>query len=153
MIYWRESRDPMWSEFGRIRRNLDDLARQMSLTTRSPFEPWLNTACIFPAINVVKEGNSYVLTAEIPGMDPENLEIMVAGDTLTLKGERKPEQLGEAVSYHRRERASGVFQRSLTLPSKVEPDTVKAHYSDGVLTITLPIEISAQPKQISVTTE
>ena len=153
MFYWNVRRGPMWSELSPIQRSLDDLARKMNLTTRAPFEPWLTTAYIFPAINVVKEGNSYVATAEIPGINSEDLEIKVEGDTLSIKGERKPEQLGEGVSYHRKERTSGTFQRSLTLPSKVEANEVKARYADGVLTITLPIEKSAQPKQISVTTE
>jgi len=153
MFHTGTKSDPLRLEFSRIQRGLDDLARQMSGMTRWPFEPWFTTARIFPAANVSKAGNSYVVTAEIPGMNPEDLEIKVQGDTLILKGERKSEQLGEGVSYRRRERASGTFQRSLTLPSKVEPDAVKAHYRDGVLTITLPIEKAALPKQISVTTE
>ncbi|MGC8659738.1 MAG: Hsp20/alpha crystallin family protein [Desulfomonilaceae bacterium] len=153
MFYWNATRGPAWSEFRRMQRDLDNLARQMSLTTRAPLDPWLTTAYIFPAVNVVKEGGSYVATAEIPGINPGDLEIKVEGDTLTIKGERKPEELGEGVSYHRKERASGTFQRSLTLPRKVEANEVKARYTDGILTITLPIEKSAQPKQIPVTTE
>lgn len=151
MLHWGTRRDPLWSEFGRIQRSLDDLARQMGGMTRSSFEPWLTTARIFPPVNVAKENNSYVVMAEIPGMNPGNLDIKVEGDTLTLKGERQREKMPDGVSYHRKERATGTFQRSLTLPSKVEPDAVKASYTDGVLTITLPIERSARPKQISVT--
>lgn len=154
MIPWSFMRDPIWTEFGRIQRSLDDLARQMGGVTRSPFGPWLTTSArIFPSVNVSKDDSSYVVTAEIPGMNPDDLEIQVEGNTLTLKGERKPEQLGEGVSYHRKERLSGTFQRSLTLPSRMDPEAVKANYSDGVLTIVLPVEESARPKQITVATE
>ena len=92
MFYWNARRGPMWSEFGRLQRNLDDLVRQMNLSSRPSLEPWLTTAYIFPAINVVKESNSYVATAEIPGINSEDLEIKVEGDTLSIKGERKIHQ-------------------------------------------------------------
>ncbi len=152
MFRWGLTRDLMWSEFGRIQRNLDELARRMSGPMRFPLEPAWRTSPIFPALNVAKEGSSYTVSAEIPGMNLEDLEIRVEGDTLNLKGMRKPEPLGEGVSYHRKERASGLFQRSLTLPSRIDADEVKATYADGVLTIVLPMEKAALPKQISVTT-
>ena len=153
MFRWGLVRDPMWAEFNRIHRNLDDLARHMGGVARSPFEQVWRTGAIFPALNVTKVENSYVVTAEIPGVNADNLDIKVEGDTLTIKGERKPEDLGEGVSYHRKERTSGNFQRSLTLPSNVESDEVKANYENGLLTITLPIAKSAQPKQIAIATE
>ncbi|MGD9817116.1 MAG: Hsp20/alpha crystallin family protein [Desulfomonilaceae bacterium] len=153
MFYWGTGRDPIWFEFNRIQRNLDDLVRRLDVSNRAPFEPWLSAARIFPAINVAKVDDSYVVTAEIPGIMLEDLEIKVEGDTLTVRGERKPENLGEGVSYHRKERVAGTFQRSLTLPTRVEADEVKARYAEGVLTISLPIEKTAQPKQITVTTE
>lgn len=152
MLCWGLTRDPIWAEFGRIQRNLDELARHMSSSVRFPLEPVWRRSTIFPALNVTKEGSSYIVSAEIPGMNQEDLEISVEGDTLSLKGERKPDQLGEGVSFHRRERASGSFQRSITLPGRVDPDEVKATYADGVLTITLPMEKAALPKQIAVTT-
>jgi HSP20 family protein len=153
MFGWGLRRDPFWSEFTRIQRGLDDLARQMTGAGRSYFDPWIRTARIFPLLNVVKTDNSFIITAEIPGIDPDDLEVKVEGDTLTLKGERKPEQLGEGVSYHRRERTSGTFHRSLSLPSNVESEEVKANYTDGILTITLPMAKAELPKQIAVTTE
>ena len=153
MFRWGLTRDPMWSEFGRIQRNLDELARHMSGTRRFAAEPVWRTSPIFPAVNVAKEGDSFVVSAEIPGMNLDDLEIRVEGDTINLKGDRKSEQLGEGVSYHRRERACGSFQRSLTLPARIDADAVKATYSDGVLTVTLPMERAALPKQIAVITE
>jgi HSP20 family protein len=151
MFRWSLARDPIWAEFDRMQRNLDDLARHTGGITRSPFEHLWRSGTIFPALNVTKVENSYVVTAEIPGMHAENLDIKVEEDTLTLKGERKPDELGEGISYHRKERPSGTFQRSLTLPSNVESEEVKANYADGVLTIKLPMVKTAQPKQITVT--
>lgn len=153
MFPWGFRRDPLWAEFDRIQRNMDDLARYMNRPTRSSVDPFWRTSRIFPLLNVVRTEASYVVTAELAGISADDLEIKVEGDTLVIKGERKAENLGESVSYHRRERTSGTFHRSLTLPTRVEADEVKANYVDGVLTITLPIEKAAQPKQISVTAE
>jgi HSP20 family protein len=153
MFPWGFRRDPLWAEFNRMQRNMDDLARHMNRPARSSFDPFWRASRIFPLLNVVRTDASYVVTAELAGMSADDLEIKVEGDTLVIKGERKAEDLGEGISYHRRERASGTFQRSLTLPTRVEADEVKANYVDGVLTITLPIEKAAQPKQISVTAD
>ena len=152
MTPWGWMRNPIWSEFGRLQRGLDDLARQMTAVNRSSFEPWFGSARIFPFLNVVRTNNEFVVTAEIPGMNTDDLDIKVESDTLTIKGERKPQQPEIGVSYHRKERASGTFQRSLTLPSSVESGEVKANYADGILTITLPIQKAARPKQIDVKT-
>ncbi len=86
-------------------------------------------------------------------MKSDDLEIKIEGDTLMLKGERKPQETGGEISYHRRERATGTFQRSLTLPSKVDAENVSATYKDGVLTVTLQKEKAAQPRQITVKAE
>ena len=151
MFQWGFGRDPLWTEFNRIQRNINDLARQMGTSVRSSGHPFWRTSRIFPLLNVVRTDASYIVTAELAGISAQDLEIKVEGDTLIIKGERKAEDLGAEVSYHRRERTSGTFHRSLTLPTRVEADDVKANYVDGILTITLPIEKAAQPKQISVT--
>ena len=75
------------------------------------------------------------------------------GDTLILKGERKAADVGEEASYHRRERATGTFQRSITLPTQIDSEHVRATYKNGVLTVLLPQEKSALPKQISISAE
>jgi hypothetical protein len=71
MFRWRLGRDPMWSEFDRMQRHLDELARRMEGGTRSPFEYGWNSRAIFPALNVTKEDKTYVVTAEIPGIELE----------------------------------------------------------------------------------
>ncbi len=152
MIGWRVDRG-LWNELDRLQRGMDELFTALTGSRRPILEvPW-RQARLFPLLNLKEVGNTYVLTAEIPGMKADDLEIKIEGDTLTLKGERKPHELAEGASYHRRERATGTFQRSLTLPAKIDPDNVKAVYKDGVLNITLEKEKEALPKQMTVTTE
>lgn len=151
MLNWSISTDPFWTEFDRLQKSIDQLARQMRGISRFPFEPPLTTAHVFPPMNVTRDNDSYLVTAELPGLAPEDLEIRVEGDRLTVQGQRRPETLGERFTYHRKERPMGTFQRSLNLPNKVEAHAVQAHYKHGVLTITLPIEPSERPKRIAVT--
>ena len=80
MIGWGSMRNPAWSEFARMQRSLDELARHRGGWERSPFQPWLTRARIFPSVNVSKDNDSYVVTAEIPGINTEDLEIKVEGE-------------------------------------------------------------------------
>jgi HSP20 family protein len=155
MLRWRIGRDPMWSEFDRLQKGMTDLFNALSSggSTRPVFDPLWREARLFPLLNVREIDHTYVVTAEIPGMKTDDLEIKVVGDTLTIKGERKPYEVGPDAAYHRRERATGTFHRSMTLPQRVQADTVKATYKDGVLTVILEKEKALLPKQITVTTE
>ena len=150
MLWPRMRRDPWWTqEVDRLRREMDQLVEGVARRPFLGFETRL-----FPLLNVQDMGDSFVVCAEIPGMKTEDLEIKMEGETLTLKGERKPQETAAAdVSYHRRERATGIFQRSLTLPGKVDPDKVNATYKNGVLTVTLVKEKAAVPRQIAVKAE
>ena len=150
MLWPRMRRDPWWTqEVDRLRREMDRLVEGVERRPFLGFETRL-----FPLLNVGDKGDSFVVSAEIPGMKIDDLEIKIEGETLTLKGERKPEQTaGEDVSYHRRERATGIFQRSITLPGKVDPDKVNATYKNGVLTVTLVKEKAAIPREITIKAE
>ena len=152
MFRWRFGRDPVWNEFERLRRGMDDLFNALSVSGPVTAPPW-GHARLFPLMNVTDLPTEYTVTAEIPGMKKEDLDIKIEGDTLTVKGERRPYDIGPGASYHRRERTSGTFQRSLTLPGRVDPEKVKASYKDGVLTISLGKEPSQIPKQINVSAE
>lgn len=153
MIRWRIGRDPLWNELDNLQRRMDGLLNAIS-SWRPPAElPLWSSARLFPLLNVSDTGTQYVVTAEIPGIKTEDLDIKIEGDTLTIKGERKAVDGGQNASYHRRERALGVFQRSLTLPKTVDPDNVKATYKDGILTIVLTKSAAAVPRQITITSE
>jgi HSP20 family protein len=153
MIRWRLGRDPVWGEFDRLQREMNYLFNALTGTGKAFTDTLWSGAKLFPLLNVNEVDDHFVVTAEIPGMKTEDLEIKIEGDTLSLKGERKPCELSEGSSHHRRERATGAFQRSLTLPTRVDPEGVKATYKDGVLMINLRKEKTAVPKQITVTSE
>jgi HSP20 family protein len=136
-----------------LQQEMDQLFNALASPRRIAREPFWRTARLFPLLNVRIGADFYEVTAEIPGMKTEDLEIKVEGDTLTMRGERKPGETPEGASYHRRERATGTFQRSITLPGKVDAEKVEAVYKHGILSITLPMERSVAPKQISVKSE
>jgi HSP20 family protein len=95
------------------------------------------------------DGSNFVLRADVPGLSESDIEINLAGNTLTLRGERKLE-VPEGHSVHRRERSAVRFAKSYELPARVDADKVNATLKHGVLTLTLPKAAEAQPRQISV---
>jgi HSP20 family protein len=110
----------------------------------SPFE-WRG----YPRIDAREGAEHFTVTALIPGIDPQALEMTVLGNTLTLAGERKTEA-PEGVTWHRRERGAGKFLRTVDLPAEIDSEQVKADFSNGVLTVTLPKAAAAKPKRIAI---
>ena len=104
----------------------------------------------YPAMNVWTNEDGAVVTAELPGVEPDNINIAVTGDTLTLKGSRTPEELKEGEQYHRRERGHGQFTRTFQLPFQVEAEKVEANFEKGVLSITLPRAEAEKPRKIAI---
>jgi HSP20 family protein len=103
----------------------------------------------FPAVNVYAGSEGAVITAELPGVKEDDLDSTVHRDTITLRGERKP-QAESGSAYHRRERGVGSFARTFNLPFQVDPDRVDAEMRDGVLRLTLQRHESDRPKRIAV---
>jgi HSP20 family protein len=108
---------------------------------------------VYPALNVLEDENHLYVTAELPGVSPENIEISVQGESLTIRGERKILETEEKVSFHRRERESGVFRRVLNLPVKVDAENVTAKSADGLLKVVLPKGAEAKSRKIEVKTD
>ena len=106
---------------------------------------------VFPALNITRDGDHYFVRAELPGLCADELKISVERSKLSLAGARQ-ETEEEGVSYHRRERASGSFSRTITLPSDFDAERVEARFDRGVLTITLPFAAAAKLRQIPVQT-
>jgi len=104
----------------------------------------------FPAVNVWLGKVDVIVTAELPGMEPESIDISVAADTLTLSGSREKEVLKEGENYHRQERNYSNFTRTLQLPFQVDAGKVNAKYDKGILRITLPRSEETKPKKISI---
>ena len=103
----------------------------------------------FPLVNVFNDGEDFVLVAELPGVKKEDLDIQVRGDTVRIQG-KKSIAYDEAASAHRRERAAGQFDRTLTLPAELDTAKVSAEYRDGVLTLRLPRAESAKPRTVTI---
>jgi len=103
----------------------------------------------FPALNVWEDETTLFAEAEVPGLKLQDIEVLVVGNELTIRGERKDEA-GQETTYHRRERGFGSFCRVLQLPVSVNPEKVEATLSDGVLTIRLPKAEDVLPRKIQV---
>lgn len=103
-----------------------------------------------PAVDIYETENSIVLKAELPGIDPKDVEVRVEDNTLYMKGERKFEKETKDENYHRVERSYGSFARSFSLPNSIDADKVVAEYKDGVLNLTLPKREEAKPKTIRI---
>jgi len=147
-------RFPNYANFPKIFQEMERMKNEMDrifagLMGESRFT---TGAGVFPALNVIEGSDNLVVHAELPGVKPEDLEISIEGTTLNLRGERRGDDLGK-VSYHRRERAAGKFQRALTLPVEINPEAVEAKCEHGVLKLTLPKAEHAKPRKITVRTD
>jgi len=133
--------DP-WRDFRRLQRDMNRLFGDFAgLTARE-----------YPAVNLWTGDEVVVLTAEMPGVEATDLDIAVHDNTLTLRGLRKADTLQEGETYHRQERGSGGFVRSVQLPFAVEADKVEAKLEKGILRLTLPRTEAEKPKKIEVKT-
>lgn len=144
-MFWRNvenRRRSFWREFERLQREAERLERSGRLVS----------APTFPALNVWSSAEGVVITAEIPGVQPEDVDISVVGETLTLRGERKPEETDENIKYHRRERGCGQFTRTLQLPYRIEANNVEATFDKGVLKLVLPRAEADKPRKITIKT-
>lgn len=143
LMEWRPFR-----EVTRLRREMDRFWDEFFGPTRRFFRPpemeWT------PAVDVAETPQAVVVKAEVPGMDPKDLNISVTGDVLTVKGEKKTEREEKEESYHLVERSYGSFSRSLILPAAVDVDRIEAKYEKGVLTVTCPKKEEVKPKAIEI---
>src|SRR5713226_7494158 len=103
-----------------------------------------------PAVDIYETEHELVVKADLPEVDPKDLDIRVENNILTIRGERKFEKRVNEESYLRVERSYGSFARSFTLANTVNPDAIKAEYHNGVLTLSIPKREEAKPKQIEV---
>jgi HSP20 family protein len=126
------------------------LSLQRALEARRASD-WLRDATTsmgsFPPINVFQQGDDFVAIIELPGVSKEDLDIQAKENTIRIAG-RKSIKYGEGPSVHRRERVSGEFDRTLTVPVEINPDGIKAEYRDGVF---IPTAEKAKPRSIKIT--
>lgn len=139
-----------WPGFGR----LTDLRDEIDRLFDSPLAELARTSQILsgwtPALDLYEGKENFVVKVELPGMKREDIEVSLHEGSLSLSGERKSDEKYADAEVYRTERFFGRFQRTVTLPTPVAAEKVKAAYKDGVLTITLPKTEEAKPKQIEV---
>jgi HSP20 family protein len=104
-----------------------------------------------PAVDIYETEHELVVKADLPEVDPKDLDIRVENNVVTIRGERKFEKRVNEENYLRVERAYGAFSRSFSLANTVHSEAIKAEYQNGVLTLTVPKREEAKPKQIKVT--
>jgi len=126
------------NQINRLFNEAFDRSEEGSLT------PWA------PAVDIYETEQELVVKADLPDVKPEDLDIRVENNVLTIRGERKFEKKVSEDKYLRVERAYGSFSRSFSLASTVNTEAIKADYKDGVLTLTIPKREEAKPKQIKV---
>ena len=102
------------------------------------------------ALDVAETEDNFTIKASVPGINPDDIDITLSENVLTIKGEFKAESNVEEEKYHLRERRYGSFGRSVTLPVMVNADAVEADYSNGVLTLTVPKAEEVKPRRISI---
>ena len=105
-----------------------------------------------PTVDISETENGYEIRAELPGVSEADVNVSVTDNLLTVKGEKRQEAETEGKNYHRVERRYGSFQRRFTLPREVEADDIKAGFSDGVLTLSIPKPEAVKPTEIPITT-
>ena len=138
-----------WRELDRMRRHMEGMYDALS----QGVETVRRGAGVYPLLNLSEDTDNLYLMAELPGVEPADLELSVHGESITLRGERKIPDADTSVNYHRREREAGIFRRVVSLPVRVNQDAAKANFKDGVLKVTLPKAAEAKARQISIQAE
>ena len=143
IVRWEPFRDLVTPQ-----RDFDRLFRDAFSSQHGETE--LSTRSWAPPVDIYETEEAIVLKAELPGVDPKDVEVRVEDNTLFLKGERKFEKEVKEQNYHRVERSYGSFARSFSLPNSISADKVKAEFKDGLLTLTMPKREEAKPKTIKI---
>jgi HSP20 family protein len=142
--YWLSNpwaNDPLAS-YDQLRRGMDELFERVGTRTT-------RCGCAFPPVNLYEKENDYVLTAELPGLSGEEIDVSIERNRVTLRGERKIEHPSDA-SLHRVERQAGGFRRTIELPVDVDSEKAQAVCRNGVLMLQIPKAAAHQPRQIAV---
>jgi len=147
---WQRPELTSWPRFGR----LTDLRDEIDRLFEVPLAELARTSQLFsgwtPALDMYEDAENVYVRVEVPGMKKEEIEVSLHDGSLSVSGERKGEVLEKDTEVYRAERFFGRFQRTVTLPSAVAADKIKAQYADGILTVTLPKAEEAKPKRIDV---
>ncbi|MBS1213039.1 MAG: heat shock protein Hsp20 family [Proteobacteria bacterium] len=143
------TRHEPWNLLNQLQRELE---RSIEMGRSSP-ESSASTAEWTPSVDIKEEVDRYILLADLPGVDPEHIDVTMENGILTLKGERDTEAKSRREGYKRIERVFGTFYRRFSLPDTADAEGIGAKCRNGVLEIVIPKKSSVQPKKIVVTGE
>jgi HSP20 family protein len=143
---WRNDAPTAWNDLFSSRREIDRVFDRFFNQAGSMAGPWV------PMVDVRETGEAIEVLAELPGLRPEDVEVNVENNVLTIAGEKKQEVTeGDAnAEYHLVERRCGRFERSFTLPRTVKADAISAQFTNGLLTVTLPKAEAAKPRRVEI---
>jgi HSP20 family protein len=146
-----------WDPFQDLRSAQDEMAQMspmlahaLGLHARQQGNDRAMTTAWAPALDISERKDAYLVTVEVPGVEPEDLDITMEDGLLTIKGERQFTSESSEQQFHRVERRYGAFRRSITLPAQVQADHIEATFDNGVLQIVVPKAEEAKPKRIQV---
>ncbi|MHA1569390.1 MAG: Hsp20/alpha crystallin family protein [Alphaproteobacteria bacterium] len=135
-----------WNVLNQLRREMDRVFESSENAEGSN----IATADWTPAVDIKETDTAFVITADIPGVDPKDIEVNMENGVLTIRGERKEEKEEEREGYKRIERVRGTFYRRFSLPDTADADKISAKSKNGVLEITIPKQEKVQPRKIAV---
>jgi HSP20 family protein len=133
-----------FTEIETIRQQLDKVFDQLATTRDNSEATWM------PALEVADAGDNFVLKAQLPGIDPKDIDVQVTREAISISGERRYENTEEKSGYVRSEFRYGKFHRMLPLPAPIQNDSVQAECKDGILTLTLPKVTEARNKVVKI---
>lgn len=139
-----------WQELSRFRREFDELFNRV--LGRGAASPEYERPMV-PVVESLIDGNQIVVRADLPGIDPKDVEVTVTGNTMTIRGSRSQRHEEKGRDFIHREVSYGSFERSLTLPEGVQADQVKAVYRDGVLELTAPLPAQQASRKVPIEIE
>jgi len=141
-----------WDPFREMVSLRDAMDRLLERSLIRPLRDWpgLMGSGLAISVDMYETDDDLVISAELPGLKPEDVDISVTGNTLTLKGEFQTEREGERGNVHFQERRYGKFQRSIPLPTGIDTEATEAEFEDGVLKVKLPKPEKTKPKQMAI---
>ena len=145
IVRWEPFRDLMT-----VQERMNRIFEEAFRGARGGEDDWALGGTWAPPVDIYEQNGNLVLKAELPGIDPKDVDVRVENNVLTLNGERKFENEVKRDQYHRVERAYGRFSRSFTLPNVVDTANIKAEFKEGLLRVVMPKREEAKPKQISI---
>jgi HSP20 family protein len=149
VIRWRNGLQDPFQDF----EGLQDEINRLFEISRAPEPQGIFERRFSPAVDVVENADSFEVLCDVPGLEIKDIEISIAGNVLTIKGEKKSGDRRDGGNTYRGEIAEGRFQRTLQLPLTVDADRVEAVLRNGVLDVTLPKHADLKPRQIAVKTK